>query len=40
MVTVDRYCVIYYVAKERSAVQILRILYSGRDMETELKSIK
>ena len=36
MVTVDRYCVIYHVAKERGAVQILRILYGGRDIKTEL----
>ena len=40
MVTVDRYCVIYHVAKERGAVQILRILYGGRDMEAELKNVR
>lgn len=40
LVTVDRYCVIYHVAKERGAVQILRILYGGRDMEAELKNGK
>lgn len=37
MVTVDRYCVIYHVAKERGAVQILRILYGGRDIPAELE---
>lgn len=37
MVPVDRYCVIYHVAKERGAVQILRILYGGRDIPTELE---
>ena len=37
MVTVDRYCVIYCVAKERGAVQILRILYGGRDIPEELE---
>lgn len=37
MVTVDHYCVIYHVAKEISTVQILRILYGGRDIEAELK---
>ena len=36
-VTVDRYCVIYCVAKERGAVQILRILYGGRDIPAELE---
>ena len=40
MVTVDRYCVIYHVAKERGAVQILRILYGGRDIEAEMKNVK
>lgn len=38
MVTVDRYCVIYHVAKERGAVQILRILYGGRDIPAELEN--
>lgn len=37
MVAVDHYCVIYYVAKERGAVQILRILYGGRDIPEELE---
>ena len=37
MVTVDRYCVIYHVAKDHGTVQILRILYGGRDMVAELK---
>ena len=37
MVAVDRYCVIYHVAKERGAVQILRILYGGRDNPAELE---
>ena len=37
MVAVDRYCVIYHVAKERGTVQILRILYGGRDIPTELE---
>ncbi len=37
MVTVDRYCVIYHVVKERGAVQILRILYGGRDIPAELE---
>ena len=34
---VDRYCVIYHVAKERGAVQILRILYGGRDIPAALE---
>lgn len=38
MVAVDRYCVIYHVAKERGAVQILRILYGGRDIPAELEN--
>lgn len=38
MVSVDRYCVIYHVANELGAVQILRILYGGRDIEAEMKS--
>lgn len=37
MVSVDRYCVIYHVAKERGSVQILRILYGGRDIPAELE---
>ena len=37
MVAVDRYCVIYHVAKERGAVQILRIFYGGRDIPAELE---
>ena len=37
MVSVDRYCVIYHVAKERGAVQILRILYGGRDIPAEME---
>ena len=37
MVAVDRYCVIYHVVKERGAVQILRILYGGRDIPAELE---
>lgn len=37
MTAVDRYCVIYHVAKERGAVQILRILYGGRDIPAELE---
>ena len=37
MVAIDRYCVIYHVAKERGAVQILRILYGGRDIPAELE---
>ena len=40
MVTVDHYSVIYHVAKERGAVQILRILYGGRDIEAEMKNVK
>ena len=36
MVTVDHYCVIYHVAKVQKAVQILRILYGGRDIPAEL----
>lgn len=31
MLTVDRYCVLYHVAKESGVVQILRVLYGGRD---------
>ena len=37
IVTVDRYCVIYHVAKESGAVQILRILYGGRDIPAEME---
>ena len=37
MLVVDNYCVIYHVAKKRSAVQILRILYGGRDIRAELE---
>ena len=37
MVAVDRYCVIYHVVKELGTVQILRILYGGRDIPAELK---
>lgn len=37
IVTVDNYCVLYYVIKETNVVQILRILYGGRDIETEMK---
>ena len=37
MAAVNRYCVIYHVAKERGAVQILRILYGGRDIPAELE---
>ncbi len=37
MAAVDRYCVIYHVAKERGAVQVLRILYGGRDIPAELE---
>lgn len=37
MVSVDRYCVIYHVEKERGAVQILRILYGGRDIPAEME---
>lgn len=37
MVSVDRYCVIYHVAKERGTVQILRILYGGSDIPAELE---
>lgn len=37
MVSVDRYCVIYHVAKERGVVQILRTLYGGRDIPAEME---
>ena len=37
MVSVDRYCVIYHVEKVRGAVQILRILYGGRDIPAEME---
>lgn len=37
MVSVDRYCVIYHVAKECGVVQILRILYGGRDIPAEME---
>ena len=37
MVSVDRYCVIYHVEKERGAVQILRILYGGSDIPAEME---
>ena len=38
IVTVDNYCVLYYILKETNVVQILRILYGGRNIETEMKS--
>ena len=37
MAAVDRYCVIYHVAKERGAVQVLRILYGVRNIPTEME---
>ena len=38
IVTVDRYCVVYHVAKEYRTVQILRILYGGRDIPSAIES--
>ncbi|MBR0161960.1 MAG: type II toxin-antitoxin system RelE/ParE family toxin [Oscillospiraceae bacterium] len=37
ILTVDHYCIIYHVAKETGTVQVLRILYGGRDLEVELE---
>ena len=37
MVSVDHYCVIYRVGKEPDTVQILRILYGGRDFQSALE---
>ena len=37
MVSVNHYCVIYHVSKEQNTVQILRILYGGRDIPAELE---
>ncbi len=37
MVSVDHYCVIYRVRKKPDTVQILRILYGGRDFQSVLE---
>ena len=37
MVSVDHYCVIYRVRKKPDTVQILRILYGGRDLQSALE---
>ena len=37
IVSVDHYCVIYRVRKEPDTVQILRILYGGRDFASALE---
>ena len=37
MVSVDHYCVIYRVGKKPDTVQILRILYGGRDFQSALE---
>lgn len=37
MVSVDHYCVIYRVRKKPDTVQILRILYGGRDFQSALE---
>jgi toxin ParE1/3/4 len=37
MVSVDHYCVIYRVRKKPDTVQILRILYGGRDFQFALE---
>ena len=40
IVTVDKYCVLYHVEKENGSVQILRILYGGRDIPAELEGFR
>ena len=37
---IDHYCVFYIPDKSNAAVMVLRILYSGRDMEKELNKGK
>ena len=37
MVSADHYCVIYRVRKNPDTVQILRILYGGRDFQSALE---
>jgi toxin ParE1/3/4 len=35
---VDHYCVFYIPDREKAVVTILRVMYGGRDMETQLKN--
>lgn len=34
---VDNYCVLYIPDEEKTIVTIIRVMYGGRDMETQLK---
>ena len=34
---VDNYCVLYIPDTEKAVVTVIRILYSGRDIEAQLK---
>lgn len=34
---VDNYCVLYIPDDEKAVVTIIRVMYGGRDMETQLK---
>jgi toxin ParE1/3/4 len=34
---VDNYCVLYIPNMEKAVVTIIRVMYGGRDMETQLK---
>jgi toxin ParE1/3/4 len=34
---VDHYCVLYISDKEKAVVTIIRVMYGGRDIETQLK---
>lgn len=34
---VDNYCVLYIPDKEKAVVTIIRVMYGGRDIETQLK---
>ena len=36
---IDNYLVLYYPFETRSTVSIMRVMYCGRDVETQLKLI-
>lgn len=35
---IDNYCVLYIPDDEKAVVTIIRVMYGGRDMETQLKN--
>lgn len=37
---VDNYCVLYILDKENSLVTIIRVMYGGRDIDSELQTHK